>query len=70
MLIAEFRWTINFFKERGDAWHNLSVSSPSKDLCGTACYASRQATMYGRLREQCTVAWENCYPVPDGSATK
>ena len=70
MLIAEFQWTINFFKDKGDAWHNRSVSSPSKDLRGAACYASRQATIYGRLQEQCTVAWKNCYPVPDRLATK
>ncbi|KAF8124933.1 hypothetical protein EV363DRAFT_1299555 [Boletus edulis] len=58
LLRAEFEWATNFFQRTAEDWEHRSVRCQNKRLEGQACYAARQSAIYGRLRDQCKVAWE------------
>ncbi|KAF8131231.1 hypothetical protein EV363DRAFT_1296616 [Boletus edulis] len=58
LLRAEFEWASNFFQRTAEDWEHRSVRCQNKRLEGQACYAARQSAIYGRLRDQCKVAWE------------
>ncbi|KIK74421.1 hypothetical protein PAXRUDRAFT_19889 [Paxillus rubicundulus Ve08.2h10] len=54
LIHSEARWTSNFFNFKARFWVNMEDSmGHAVTHQGQACYAARQSSIYGRLRDHC-----------------